>query len=189
MKQILLYAIAFILFSGVGNAQVNVNGVNLSAKLKTSTAELQLNGAGVRKKAIFKVYVLGLYLKNPSKDANAILNSKEEKAVKLQITSSMVNSKNMEEAVREGFDLSLNGKVGALQSKIDNFIEIFSHEEIKTGDYFILNYVPGVGVKSSKNGKHLATVEGDDFAKALFGIWLGAKPVEAALKTALLGGK
>ncbi|MCO5234428.1 MAG: chalcone isomerase family protein [Chitinophagales bacterium] len=189
MKKIFILSIAFFLFFDISYSQMSVNGVNLSAKLKTSTGELQLNGAGVRKKAIFKVYVLGLYLKNPSKDANAILNSKEEKAVKLQITSSMVNSKNMEEAVREGFELSLDGKKAALQSKIDHFIEIFSHEDIKTGDYFILNYVPGVGVKSSKNGKLLATIEGDDFAKALFGIWLGTRPVEAALKTAILGNK
>ena len=40
-------------------------------------------------------------------------------------TSGVVNSENMEEAIREGFGKSLNGKVAPLQSKIDNFIEIF----------------------------------------------------------------
>jgi len=54
MKQLLLIAFAFCLFT-TSNAQVTVNGVTLPSKLKTTTSELTLNGAGVRKKAFFKV--------------------------------------------------------------------------------------------------------------------------------------
>jgi hypothetical protein len=32
------------------------------------------------------------------------------------------------------------------------------------------------------------TIPGKDFADALFSVWLGPKPVEDALKRALLGG-
>jgi hypothetical protein len=46
-----------------------------------------------------------------------------------------------------------------------------------------------VGVKVSKNGKLLDTIEGQDFKTALWGIWLGAEPVEAKLKTGMLGAK
>jgi len=42
-------------------------------------------------------------------------------------------------------------------------------------------------VKAFKNGKLLSTTEGEDFKKALFGIWLGASPVDSGLKTAILG--
>ncbi|HPW86270.1 MAG TPA: chalcone isomerase family protein [Chitinophagales bacterium] len=185
MKQLLLLAFVFCLFAE-SKAQMTVNGVSVPAKLKTATTELNLNGAGVRKKAFFKVYVLSLYVKNKSKDAAAILKSNDEIAVRLQITSGVVNSENMEEAIREGFGKSLNGKVAPLQSKIDNFIEIFSKEAIKEGDIFTLNYVPGTGLKAYKNGKLLSTIEGEDFKKALFGIWLSDNPVDAGLKTALL---
>jgi hypothetical protein len=168
-------------------AQLTVNNVQLPAKLKTATGELDLNGGGVRKKSMFKVYVLGLYLNQKSKDAAAILKSNEEMAVRLQITSSVVNSGNMTEAIKEGFGKSLKGNTAPMQSKIDAFIGIFSKEAIKEGDVFVLNYVPGTGVKSFKNGKLLSTTEGEDFKKALFGIWLSDDPVDAALKKGILG--
>lgn len=169
------------------HAQLTINNVTLPQKLKTSTGELDLNGGGVRKKAMFKVYVLGLYLNEKSKDGAAILKGNDEIAVRLQITSSVVNSSNMSEAIKEGFSKSMKGNTAPLQSKIDAFIGIFSKEAIKEGDVFILNYVPGTGVKSFKNGKLLATTEGEDFKKALFGIWLGDDPIDAALKKAILG--
>lgn len=186
MKQFFFVALAFCMMLE-SKAQLTINGVSLPAKLKTSTTELTLNGGGVRKKAFFKVYVLGLYLQEKSKDAASIVKNNEEMAVRLQITSGVVNSSNLSEAIKEGFGKSLGGKVAPLQAKIDAFIGIFSKEEIKEGDVFTLDYVPNVGVKSFKNGKILATIEGEDFKKALFGIWLGADPVDASLKTSILG--
>jgi len=38
------------------------------------------------------------------------------------------------------------------------------------------------------NGAVKGTIAGDDFARALFAIWLGARPPNAELKTGLLGG-
>lgn len=168
-------------------AQQTINGVSLPAKLKTATSELNYNGGGVRKKAFFKVYVLGLYLTDKSKDAAAILKSNSEMAARLQITSGVVNSENMSEAIKEGFTKSTNGNIAPLKSKIDEFIGLFSKEPIKEKDVFILNYVPNVGVKTFKNGKLLATIAGEDFKNALYGIWIGANPIDAALKTALVG--
>ncbi|HMX61169.1 MAG TPA: chalcone isomerase family protein [Chitinophagales bacterium] len=186
MKYVLVALLACtMLFES--KAQLTVNGVSLPAKLKTATSELDLNGGGVRKKAFFKVYVLGLYLPEKSKDAAAILKNNQEIAVRLQITSSVVSSSNMSEAIREGFTKSLGGNTAPMKAKIDAFISIFSKEEIKEKDVFILDYVPGVGVKSFKNGKLLSTTEGEDFKKALFGIWLGPNPIDSGLKTAILG--
>ncbi len=186
MKQLFLIAFAFCLFA-TSNAQVTVNGVSVPSKLKTATSELTLNGAGVRKKAFFKVYVLGLYLPAKNNNAAEILKSDKDIAVRLQITSSVVNSENMSEAIIDGFKKSMNGNLTPLKAKIDNFISIFSKEKIKEGDVFILDYNAASGVKSYKNGKLLATTTGDDFKDALFGIWLGANPVDAALKTSLVG--
>ncbi len=187
MKKILFVLSMTFLFALESWAQLTINNVTLPAKLKTATGELALNGGGVRKKAFFKVYVMGLYLNEKSKDAATILKSNEEMAARLQITSGVVSSSNMSSAIKEGFEKSLKGNVAPLQSKIDAFIGIFSKDEIKEGDVFILDYVPGVGVKSFKNGKLLSTVEGEDFRKALFGIWLGEDPVDAGLKAGILG--
>lgn len=188
MKKILLIALVGSFFFE-GYAQMTVNGVSLPAKLKTSSTEFTLNGAGVRKKAFFKVYVLGLFLREKNKDAADIIKANEEMAVRLQITSSVVSSGNMSSAIKEGFEKSLKGNYNAMKPKIEAFIEIFSKDEIKEGDVFLLDYVPNVGLKSFKNGKLLATTEGEDFKKGLFGIWLGPDPVDSGLKTSILGNK
>ena len=54
-------------------------GVNMPDTLSVGDKTLKLNGVGLRKKAIFKVYVGGLYLETPSKDAAAILASDQRR--------------------------------------------------------------------------------------------------------------
>lgn len=168
-------------------AQTTINGVTLPAAFKVGDATANLNGGGVRKKVFFKLYVGGLYLSEKSSDAAAIINADKPMAVKLQITSSMISSENMSEAIIEGFEASTGGNTAPLKSKIDEFVNTFKKGEIVEGNVFDIVYVPGKGVQSYKNGQLQSTVEGMDFKKALFGIWLGNKPADAALKTAMLG--
>ena len=59
-------------------------GAALPDTLKSGDLTLTLNGLGLRKKSVFKVYVGGLYLESPSKDAGAILASDQGKAIRLQ---------------------------------------------------------------------------------------------------------
>jgi hypothetical protein len=181
-----LMCVAFIGFDV--NAQITLNNVTLPATLKQDKTELTLNGGGIRKKAFFKVYVAGLYVPAKSKNGNEIANADKPVAIRLQITSSVVSSSNMSESIREGFTKSTGGNTAPLQKKIDAFINVFSKEEIKEGNVFDIWYVPGEGVKTYKNGKYLSTIEGLDFKKALFGIWLSDNPVDADLKKGLLGG-
>jgi hypothetical protein len=183
----------FILFLSVFmniiglKAQTNINGVTLPAKLTQGKTELIYNGGGIRKKLFFKVYVIGLYLPAKNKNGNDIINGDKPICVRLQITSSVVSSSNMSESIREGFAKSTKGNMAPIQSKIDAFINVFAKEEIKEGNVFELWYIPGEGVKSYKNGKFQATIDGSDFKKALFGIWLSDSPIDEDLKKALLG--
>lgn len=184
MKQILFLLVAFFIFDA--SAQKTLNGVTLPAKVKANNQELVLNGGGIRKKAMFKVYVLGLYTPAKTKDAKAIINTNDDLMARLVITSSVVNSSNMSEAIIEGFEKSTNNNMAPLKSKIDAFIGAFK-DEIKTGDVFDLVYSPSTGTKALKNGKLVTTVEGEAFKKALFGIWLGENPIDTKVKSGILG--
>jgi hypothetical protein len=188
MKTFFLSLFCFAVIGFTSDAQITLNGVTLPAKINQDKTELVLNGGGIRKKAFFKVYVAGLYLPAKSKNGNEIATADKPVAIRLQITSSVVSSSNMSESIREGFALSTGGKTAPIQSKIDAFINVFSKEEIKEGNVFDIWYVPGEGVKAYKNGKYQSTIEGLDFKKALFGIWLSDNPVDADLKKGLLGG-
>ena len=182
--------INFLLLTAIcfgADAQVTLNNVTFPAKIKQDNTELTYNGGGIRKKLMFKVYVSGLYLPEKSKNAVEVLGADKTQAVRLVITSGMINSNNMSDAIQEGFDKSLKGNSKPLQNQITSFIATFKSEPIKEGDIFEMWYVPGVGVKSYKNGVYKSTTAGLDFKKALFGIWLSDTPVDEDLKKSMLG--
>ncbi len=184
MKKLLAILITLLTIDGF--SQMTLNSVTLPVKLNVDKTDLTLNGGGIRKKAFFKVYVIGLYTTAKTANAADILKDDKEVAVRLQITSSVVSSSNMTESIREGFEKSTKGNTAALKSRIDAFIQTFSKEPIKEGDVFIISYDPGVGVKAYKNGKFQSTTPGEDFKTAFFGIWLSETPIDADLKAALL---
>jgi len=168
-------------------AQVTINGVTLPANLKAGDKTLVLNGGGIRKKAFFKLYTGGLYIEAKTKDAKAIIAADKPMAMRLQITSSIISSDNMSEAIREGFEKSTKGNTAPLKAKIDKFVSTFAKEEIVENNVFDIIYIPGKGVEAHKNGKVQNTIDGLDFKKALFGIWFGDDPVDSDLKASLLG--
>ena len=59
---------------------------------------------------------------------------------------------------------------------------------VQDGDQIALTYVPKKGTVVTAKGAEKGVIEGKDFAIALFAVWLGRSPVQADLKTALLGG-
>jgi hypothetical protein len=189
MKKLVLVLIS-VMTIGLAAAQsgpTEVGSVMLPNSMKAGSSDLVLNGAGIRKKAfVIKLYSGGLYLNQKSSDDNTIVNADAAMAMKLVITSSFVSSEAMSDAVRDGFDASMDGNTSPLATQIDTFITFFS-DEIVENDVFDITYQPGKGVVAYKNGKELGVVQGMDFKKALFGIWLGENPVDKKLKKAMLG--
>jgi len=176
-----------VMMAAPTQAQMTINGVTLPASIKAGETDCSLNGGGIRKKLFFKLYVGGLYLEEKSSDANAIVNADKAMAVKLEITSGMISSENMSEAINEGFEASTGGNIAPLKAEIEEFVNTFKKSEIVEGNVFDIIYVPGKGVESYKNGTLQGTIAGMDFKKALFGIWLGSKPADDDLKAAMLG--
>jgi chalcone isomerase-like protein len=58
---------------------------------------------------------------------------------------------------------------------------------VSPGDRYALTYVPDVGTELRLNEESLATIPGEDFAEAYFGIWLGDQPLDEGLRDKLLG--
>lgn len=211
MKKIIVALFAVLLSLGGLLAQTTISGVKLPAKLGFSGTTRELNGAGTRTKYFVKVYVAGLYLKEKSKDAKAILNADKPMSIRLQIISSMLTNDVMVKYIREGFSKSLHGKIEPYKDHIDLICEVFSSEPTKVGDVYDIHYTPGVGVSASKNGKPYIfknlknklgkpyaiilkntksgqdALPGIDFKKGLFGIWLSDSPVDPTLKDGMLG--
>jgi hypothetical protein len=160
-----------------------LSGVTLPDTLQAGDKTLKLNGLGLRKKAVFKVYVGGLYLESPSKDANAILAADQAKAIRMHFLRDLTKAQ-LVEAFQEGFDA--NVKDGTPQkAAFDRMLALVP--DVKEGSTMTFTYLPGKGTTLSAGNKELGVFEGKGFADAVFAIWLGPKPPSDDLKKGLLG--
>jgi Chalcone isomerase-like len=163
-----------------------VFAVELPPTLKVGKQELMLNGSGAREKYFLDMYVAGLYLGERSKQPAEIIAADGPMAIRIVITSKFVSQEKLVESLNEGFEKSTQGHLEPIRQEIEQFRQAFVGEIVR-GDVFDLAYVPNHGVLVYKNGKRAGVVEGLPFKQALFGIWLGDKPADKALKQALLG--
>ncbi|WP_373056449.1 chalcone isomerase family protein [Zunongwangia sp. H14] len=185
MKKYLFFILALCSIA-MAPAQTKIGGVVLPNSLNYGNNSLVLNGAGVREKLWIDLYAGGLYLSDKTSDANTILMANKPMAIKLHIISKLITSDKMLDAVNEGFENSTNGNTSHISEEIKKFQNLFK-EEIKKNDVFDLIYNPGKGVIVLKNGEEKGIIKGEEFKKALFGIWLANRPADDDLKEAMLG--
>ena len=185
MKKLIFLLAGVFMFTGV-LAQKKVGGVVMPPKVEVQGQNLLLNGAGVREKLWIDLYAAGLYLDQKKSSAPAILDGEQPMMIKLHILSKLITSDKMVEAVTEGFEKATNGNTAPIQDEIDSIISFF-REDIQKNDVFDLVYVPAKGVVAYKNGQEKGVVQGKDFKKALFGIWLSNRPADDSLRDELLG--
>jgi hypothetical protein len=158
-------------------------GAKLPETLKAGDKTLQLNGLGLRKKAIIKVYVGGLYLESPSKDAAAILAYDQSKAITLFFLRDLTKAQ-LVEAFQESFEENTADKAGQ-KAAFDKMLALIP--DVKEGQTLTFTYLPGKGTTLQVGNKELGFFEGKGFADAVFSIWLGPKPPSEDLKQGLLG--
>jgi hypothetical protein len=72
-----------------------------------------------------------------------------------------------------------------LRSRIDYHNSLY--QDVAPGDRYSLTYVPGKGTVLALNGETKGTVEGADFASAIFSIWLGPEPISESFKKQIMG--
>lgn len=170
-------------------AAVEVEGIKFDDAAKVAGKDLKLNGAGVRVRAVFKVYAMALYLPEKKKTAADVLAIDGPRRFTLVMMRD-VSGEDFGEAFMSGINKNTEK---AEKSKIVNqmakFGEIFTTQgSLKKGDILVTDWVPGTGTVMTLNGKSLSEPLPDvTFYNALLKIWLGEKPADTSLKPALLG--
>jgi hypothetical protein len=187
MKKISL-VICGLLLSWSANA-LEVAGVKLADTVQVGSSNLQLNGAGIRTKLFFKVYVGALYLPQKQSSAEAIIADEREHRVALHIVRDLSSDKLLH-AFNEAIEANHSKEeLAALGTQLKQMAEIFDAvKEVKPGDVIALDYMPANGTQISVNGVARGTIAGAAFNKALLKIWLGSKPAQEDLKKGMLGG-
>jgi Chalcone isomerase-like len=159
-------------------------GVTLPDTVQLGGTMLVLNGMGLRKKFVVKVYVAGLYLEQKSSDPNAIIKADAPKRIVMQFLRG-VSKNQMADAFDESFDNNTPDAKKAMKADIDRLLGAL--EPVKEGDQMVFTYVPGTGTTLAINGKDKLTIAAPAFGPVLFSVWLGPKPPNADLKKGLLG--
>ncbi len=188
MKRATLFALAAAALAAAAPARPaaarELVGVTMPETLSVGEKTLKLNGLGLRKKAIFKVYVGGLYLETPSKDAAAILASDQSKAVRMTFLRDVSKSQ-LKDAFVDGFEANAKEKAASQKAAIEKLYALIP--DMKETQTLSFSYVPGAGTTVSLGEKALGLIEGREFAEALFALWLGPKPPSEDLKKGMLG--
>jgi hypothetical protein len=162
-------------------------GVTMPDEVTVSGKALKLNGMGLRKKLVVKVYVAGLYLEHPSHEAAQVVAADEIKRVDMHFLTGQATKARMDEAWLEGFQKNSPADYQALKERVETFMGYFP--DMKDGDVIELTMVPGEGTTAALNGEVKGTIAGDDFAAALLRVWLGEEPPSKGLQRGLLGLK
>ena len=174
------------LAGGVHAAEVA--GVRLDDKTQVESRDLVLNGAGLRKRLFFNVYVIGLYLPEKKSDTAAVLQTAGPKRAAIHMMRD-VGADQFTEALVDGLRANLSeAEFRALEPRVKELADIMSEvKEAKKGMQLALDWT-GSATRLLVNGKPTGKpIAGEDFYRALLRIWIGDKPVQDDLKKALLG--
>ena len=184
MRQ-LVTILALAIVSGAALA-ADVAGVKLDDKVTVAGKDLVLNGAGVRTRAVFKVYVGSLYVPAKAATTAAVLAAVPRR-VQLNLLRNL-SADQLVDALVDGLkENASDAEFAALKPQVDQMIAIMkSFGDVKEGQVVTIDFADGA-TRLALNGQPKGEVAGAPFNQALMRVWIGDKPVQADLKRAMLG--
>jgi hypothetical protein len=170
---------------------VTLGGVKFEPEATLGGRKLQLNGAGIRYRAVFKVYAAGFYTASKFTKNEDTFKTDAPKRMHLVALRNVSGdefgklfARAMENnASREEFAKSVNNviRMGQIFADARNFSD---------KDVILVDYVPGTGTIISHRGKQMAEpFKEPEFHSLMMKIWFGPRPVDEQLRIALLGGQ
>ena len=191
MLAVSFMAISFIALSGapVFSGERTLLGISFPEEKQIEGKTLKLNGLAYRKALGFiKVYVAGLYLENPTSDADEVIESEQMKYLETQYLTSKATSKKL----RNGFievieECNAPDMVAAHRADIDRYAS-WLDKDMAPGLSSSSLYVPGKGLTLTYQGVVKGTIPGSEFAQMYYRYNVGKK-ASKKIKKGLLGIK
>jgi len=170
--RILLY-LGLITTPLLAQAGTEVAGIEVNKSCNADDQSMKLNGAGIRSKYFFKIYVGVLCLEQSGLDDPAAILAAP-------------GAKRITEGWTDGFRANLDKAAFLhLEPRLKQFNALFP--ALHEGDVVNMDYLPERGTELAINGKSLGIVQGEDFFSALLRVWIGKHPADTSLKKGLLG--
>jgi len=159
-----------------------IPGADFAPVIRAGETRLVLNGVGLYRRYLWKVYVGALYLqegigpdevhKDVSKRIELhYLRDIPAQTIAKHTSQGITANQSPEELARIGKDME---RLAGL------FVDV------KAGDQYAVTYVDGKGLYLERNGQNTAFFENPEFARALFSVWLGDVPLDESFKRSVL---
>ena len=191
LKHLLAAATALCLSATAFAATQDIAGVKVEDSTTVAGTKLQLNGAGIRYKGPFKVYVGDLYTTKSVKNLDELLAAPGPKRLTMTFLREIEAGPFGKLLTRGVEDNTPKNEMSKLVPGLIRMSDIFTvNKVLMPGDVITLDWIPGTGMVVTAKGK----VQGEpfhepEFYKAIMGIWLGPSPADWKLKDAMLGVK
>lgn len=187
----LLSLVAALCWTGAAHAAVEIAGVKVEDTITVGGTKLQLNGAGIRYKGPFKVYVGDLYTTRPVKSLDELIAAPGPKRLSMTFVRE-INSAEFGKLLTRGIEDNVSRQ--ELSKIIPGMIkmgDIFAaNKAFAPGDVCALEWDPAKGLSIWAKGKLQSEPFQDPaFFRALMSIWFGQSPADWKLKEELLGIK
>ncbi|MGE5451869.1 MAG: chalcone isomerase family protein [Acidobacteriota bacterium] len=177
------------LASQPAHAVQEVAGVKFEDWYSLAGQQLQLNGAGLRKMMIIKVYAVGLYVPHRDGNFNALLTQAGPKSIHVVLLRD-VDASRLTDALISGVEAnSTSAELAVLKSRLDDMAaNLRKTGEAREGAVVKIEFVPNQGTTVISDGRVvIKDIPGEDFFRGLMKIWLGEHPADKDLKGHLLG--
>ncbi|HJQ41066.1 MAG TPA: chalcone isomerase family protein [Thermoanaerobaculia bacterium] len=162
-------------------------GVTLEDHVAVNNQQLVLNGMGLRKKFVVKVYVGGLYLPAKQSNATTVIATDAPRRMVFHFLYSVSKSQ-MADAWEEGLEDNTPNASPEVKTAFKTLQSWM--EDIPKGNKLVVTYVPGIGTTVEVNGKNKGTLGGKATSDAIVNTWIGPDPGPGAdFKKAVLGIK
>lgn len=168
---------------------VEISGVRFNDPVELHGAKLQLNGAGIRYKVVFKVYVMGLYLGKKAATPEEAYAAPGPKRISITMLRE-IDSNELGKAFTKAFQENApKSEMSRLIPGLIRMGQVFSDQKkLLANDSFTIDWIPGTGTVISVKGKAQGEpIKEPEFFNAMTRIWLGPQPADWKLKEALLG--
>jgi hypothetical protein len=161
-----------------------VGGVFFENHVIVEDTILHKKGAGLfRYLGLFKTYAGALYLEDGRHTEEVLNNSAKRLELEYFIN---IKGDDFGPVTNKLLDKNIEPEtIAVLKDRIEKLNSLY--EDVQPGDRYALTFIPGKGTELALNGEPKGIIEGDDFASAIYSIWLGKNPISSSFKKQLLG--
>ena len=191
LKTLFAGAASLLLSVTAFSATIELAGVKVEDTVTVGDVKLQLNGAGIRYKGPFKVYVGDLYTTKKVSSLEELIAAPGPKRLTMTFVREIEAGPFGKLLTRGVEDNVSKAEMSKLVPGLIRMGEIFTvNKVLQVGDKIYLDWIPGTGMVVTAKGK----LQGEpfkepEFYKAIMSIWFGTSPADWRLKDGMLGVK